>query len=255
MSWRGANGLYVARKLGLQGLQLCLDAGDADSLPAASSQWLDLAGSGYDFDFGAAGAAPAISGTAGQLALGNYLAFDGGDYLTYDSANEAWMNSIHKDGAVFWGACWIYPAGSAQNRIVGNYGNSASNIGFGWYINTSTGGHTFLQARGTGSFGYGPTSIQGFADGAWQFAAIAINEAVGTGFQCRNGVFSALTPSYGTPSASDATYTTQVAANGNNTTPLPNGARLGMLLMGTGSIPPSGQMAALFDATRGRFQV
>lgn len=253
--WYKRSGQYIAEKTGLSSsLQLCLDAGENASLPAASTQWLDLSGNGYDFDFGAATAAPTINGTPGDLLKGTYLGFDGGDYLTYDSANEAWMNGLHKDSAVFWAACWIYPAGATANNIIGNNQGSTSAHGIDWHVNTSTTRNFLRIANGTGTAAFNSNLLSSFVDGSWQFAAIAVDEAAGTGFMCRNAGYQSITPTYSSPSASDASFTLQVGARGNNSGPLPNGARLGMLLMGTGSIPSQDAFTAFYRASRCRFE-
>lgn len=94
--------IYSLQTLGLTGgLKLCLDAGDRASYPGSGTKWLDTSGGGYDFDFGdgsTSSTRPTFNGTAGGLSSSEYLSFDGGDYLTYDSANESWMKSLHKNG-------------------------------------------------------------------------------------------------------------------------------------------------------------
>jgi len=84
-------------------LKLCLDAGEGDSYTSGQS-WLDLAGSGYDFFLGQDGSSdstdPTFNGVANTMTSSEYWSFDGGDYFTYDTTNETWMENLHKAGAL-----------------------------------------------------------------------------------------------------------------------------------------------------------
>lgn len=83
-------------------LQLCLDAGDAESYDGTSQKWLDRSGGGYDFFRGTDGTAqatdPTFNGTAGKLSSGEYFSGDGADYFTYDTTIETWMQNLGKTG-------------------------------------------------------------------------------------------------------------------------------------------------------------
>lgn len=85
-------------------MRLCLDAGDINSVPSSTNQkWLDLSGGGYDFFRGTSGSSegtdPTFSGTPGALSTEHY-SFDGGDYFTYDTTTENWMQSMGKSGTL-----------------------------------------------------------------------------------------------------------------------------------------------------------
>src|SRR5690349_1915490 len=128
--------LTVIQQLGLTtGLKLCLDAGDSASVAVGSqAKWLDVAGNGYDFYRGSSAAGdaaePTFNGTPGNLSASEYFSSDGGDNFTYDSANESWMDNLHKDGAKFTICCWIWPINGANNIVCGsNGGGLTSNVG------------------------------------------------------------------------------------------------------------------------------
>lgn len=255
----------VVRYLRLtSGLQLCLDAGDAASLPASATSWLDLSGNGFDFFLGTDATAqatdPSINGTAGQLAAGNYLGFDGGDYLTYDAANETWMNSLHKDNALFTLLFWVYfgtaPA-AGVNRIFGNCGAtpSAAN-GIRFLIDNPSGSVLFQVFKTDASLAEnvnsGATTVTG---GAWYQIAISVDEAADSGFFGINGTAVTFSAAYTTPAAGDATFTTQIGAGGNNNSPLSANSRMAMAAAWSGRALSQGEVSAFFNATRGRFGV
>jgi hypothetical protein len=255
---QGGSAINILRRLNLtSGLQLCLDAGDGTSLPAASDTWNDLSGGAYHFypgsGTGADAADPTINGTAGQLSSGNYLSFDGGDYLTLNQANPAWVNAIHQDNFIGGMAAWVYIGSDALQGIAGNDANSSSNIGFHWSLSTTNQGIIIVRGGGialNANFsGMNPTA------GAWNFVAWAINEPAATGLMFKDGTVQAFTSTYSSPSAGDATYTMQVGSRGNASGPLSNGSRIGMFCAWQGADISQSALEALRQATRGRFGV
>lgn len=228
----------VLRKLGLTpGLQFCLDAGDAASF-ASGQSWLDRSGNGQDFFVGLNGSAtasdPTFTGTAGRLSSGEYFACDGGDYFTYDTANETWMESLHKDSALFSFACWMYPAGSAANGLFGTLGNSASNHGAQLLCNTSNGNVSYQVGNGSGTLALNASSNLGAVAGAWQFFAVMVNEAESRVVRMRNLTAAETSSAYGSPSSSAATSVFGVGQLGGGSTPLPNGGRIAFAAAWTG---------------------
>jgi len=91
------------------GLQLALDAGDTNSYSGSGQSWLDTSGNGYDFFRGITGGAnsddPTFNGTSGGISINEYWSFDGDDFFIYDSANETWMNNLHKNNAQW---SWLF---------------------------------------------------------------------------------------------------------------------------------------------------
>lgn len=246
----------VLRKLGLApGLQFCLDAGDAASF-ASGQSWLDRSGNGQDFFLGLNGSAtasdPTFTGTAGRLSSGEYFACDGGDYFTYDTTNETWMENLHKDSALFSFACWMYPAGSAAQGFFGTPGNSASNHGAQFLCNTSNGNVSFQVANGSGTLALSVATNMGAAAGAWQFFAVMVNEAESRVVRMRNLTAAETASTYSSPSSSAATNVFGIGQLGNGQSPLPSGGRIGFAAAWTGERTVK-QMRDLYALTAPRF--
>ena len=251
----------VIRKLGLTtNLKLVLDAGDASSYNAAvqTDKWLDRAGSGYDFFRGSGtgvdAADPTFNGTAGGLSSAEYWGFDGGDYFTYDTTNESWMENIHKDNAKFSIFSWFYipSSGSAFNFC------GTDNNGFnGFHLRAAA--TTFLVLRVSNATGAALTLTGTNAVPAtrWNCAAVTLDEAVGASgaAQFLNGATETFTSTYSTPSAAAASFTMNVAARGNAGVPPASGARLGGIAIWEGVALTAAQLTAIYTATRGRYGV
>lgn len=250
------------RRLGLlNGLKLCLDAGDADSYNSAvqTTKWLDTSGNGYDFyrgtSTGGDAAEPTFNGTAGKLSSSEYWSFDGGDYFLYDASNETWMNNIHKDNAKFTFAFWYYPAGSTISRIFGT-GATTANVGFFVFVRTDTGGLGIQIKNGSGSNAMAAEAAVGAVDGAWQFFAVSVDEAANTAILMRNGLATTVSGAYTSPSAASATYAMHIGSGGNGATvPIANGGRLSGAPVWEGVALDAGQLRAIHHATRWRFGV
>ena len=94
------------------GIQYALDAGDSNSYSGTGQSWLDTSGNEQDFFRGADGSAstddPTFNGTAGGLSDTEYWSFDGGDFFRYDSAQETWMDNLHKNNARFAFMAWVF---------------------------------------------------------------------------------------------------------------------------------------------------
>lgn len=264
-SMRGRSLLYILRKLGLtNGLKLVLDAGDAASY-ASGQPWLDLSGNGYDFNRGSGsgsdGADPTFNGTAGRLSSGEYFSFDGGDYLTYDSANETWMQNLHKDNAKVSALAAVYGAdiGTTLQGLFGTGGGSSSNVGFEWTISAS--GNLQISVRnGSGSVALQQTSSGASlqpVNGAWNIIGFSLDEAVGTGGinWMTNGNFDTDVSTYSSPSALAATYTAQIGARGNANSPLVSTSRSALFAMWESVALTPEQFAAIFRAARGRLVI
>jgi hypothetical protein len=252
----GGSAMAVVRSLGLtDGLKLCLDAGDAASY-ASGQSWLDLSGNGYDFFRGADGSAtasdPTFNGTAGRLSGGEYLSFDGGDYFTYDSANETWMHALHKDNALFSSVQWVYSASpTSNNKLWGTRGASGNT---GCVLTLGTSNLNFIvQNAGAGVLSQSTAGLP--SANAWHFVAMSLDEAAGAnGLKLvLDGAVSSLTSTYSSPAAGNASFTLQIGAGGNSNAPVANNTRIAMHLMWQGVALTVEQLAALYQATRRRF--
>ena len=157
-------------------LRLVLDAGDSNSY-TSGTKWLDVSGNGYDMTFGnATGAStddPTFVGVVGHRGVGTYMSFDGGDYFEYDSANETWMNNLHKANSVFSSIAGLFTK-SGSMYIWGTQGAS-SRTGTYWLRSTSQG----IQFRnGASNLGqkYADDAI---SNDAWHFCGQGLGEADG----------------------------------------------------------------------------
>jgi hypothetical protein len=105
----GGGSLYeIINGLGLTAnLKLCLDAGDSASYDPGvqTDKWLDTSGNGHDFfrgsGTGSDAADPTFNGSAGGLSSNEYWSFAGGDYFSYDTTIETWMQNLSRNNAAF----------------------------------------------------------------------------------------------------------------------------------------------------------
>ena len=259
--------LGIITALGLQSnLKLCLDAGDLVSYSGSGQSWLDRSGGGYDWFRGADGSAtatdPTFNGTAGGLSLSEYWSFDGGDYFTYDTTNEAWMSNIHKDNAAFTMLFIMYPIAGTSNQRVWSNTNTSSEVGSELLI-TSSETLQFYTTNGSGGYPINKTTDGSVSGSAWQFIAVSLNEATGAGggFFWRNGAYMQVSSAdtfdstANTPSSSAATYTTKIGTDGNvaNSGFFNNGTRLAGVAIWEGTRLTKANLDDLYSRLRGRF--
>lgn len=255
--------LTTIRKTGLTGgLQLCLDAGHEASLPAASTKWLDLAGGGYDFFRGTSTSSestdPTINGTAGRRSVDEYLSFDGGDLLRYDTSNETWMENIHKAGGAISFSAWVYFASLGGNQgLCGTRGATTGNTGF--ICQAVSSANMQFQIRNAGTVIHQTVTSGGaLVTGKWQHVFLSYNEALTDGTESRwfvDGVENTLNQTNGgTPSSGSASFTFEIGALGNAVSPMESGARIAQFAAWDRVIEPD-NMLALFHQTRSKFGV
>lgn len=253
--------LQVIADLGLStGLRLCLDAGDSNSIASgAGTKWLDVSGGGYDFFRGTTSGAdatdPTFVGTPGKRSAKEFWAFDGGDWFTYDSANEAWMNNLHKAGAIFSVAGWVYITALGGTHVI--YGTNAFSTSFiGSGINVrSTNALRYSVTNGIGSL---PTLLStAIVQLGWNFVACAVDDVAGTGVTQVNGTQESFAFNLVTPSAAAATYTMEITNGGSGAAifPEPAGAQLGGVMMWEPLALTTAQLMSLFTTTRSRYGV
>lgn len=242
-------------------LKLALDAGDASSYPGTGQSWLDTSGGGYDFFLGADGSAtssdPTFNGTAGLLSAGNYWSFDGGDWFTYDTTSEGWMDDIHQDNAVFTILSWIYMASfTGSPGVIGNM-TLTTEVGFSHSIAVTTGAPAFTVVNGSGiAKAISGTSVP-VSLNTWSMVAISSTEATGANGAMfyTNGATQLANSAYTSPSASAATNTLAIGAQKPaGTSPFTSGSRIAMLAVFSEALS-STQLDNIYNATRGRFGV
>lgn len=240
-------------------LKLCLDAGDSASYTSGQS-WLDRSGGAFDFFLGSDGSPgasdPTFAGTAGYL--GSYWLFNGSQYFTYDSPNETWMQ-IHLNNSVFTLIAFYYYLGG-NNRIAGTDAGSASNIGF-TYDSGAT--QNFLVTNGVPGTSINVLGTSNAVSSiGWHMVGLSLNEATGAGggFFYHNGGYDQSSGSdtfnstYTSPSASNATYTMQLSALGNATSPTGASNKLACLAMWSIALTKA-NMDTIWTAMRGRFGI
>lgn len=242
----------------LTNLKLCLDAGDGASLPAASAKWLDTSGGGYDFFLGSSGGVdasdPTINGTANGRTSNEYLSFDGGDWLAYDTTQEAWMSDPHKDNAKFSVAAWVFWPALGNNGIIAGNSNNASQPGWKMQI-TAANVFSVSIFSASGTQVLASATVTTVNANAWNFVGFSIDEAVGANGLKTNfhGVQENQNSSYLNPSAATAANNTVI---GWAASPfMPATSRMAMFAMWTGTALTAAQIDAIYQDTRKRFGV
>lgn len=241
-------------------LQLALDAGDVNSYSGTQS-WSDTSSNAASFFRGTTSGVdtrdPTFNGTIGQRTVNEYFSFDGADLFTYSTANATWMQTLHKEGALFTVAAWIRPASNTvSSGLFGTNSNTSTTAGVVLQL-ASTGLLQLAVARSTsGSFAKN-ISGSSYTANEWQMVAWSVNEnGSSTGsFFWRNGTASTFNGSYSSPTTNNASFTAQIGALGNNTTPVANGTRIGMFAAWSGTQLTSQQLTNLYTLTRKRYGV
>lgn len=245
----------IIQDLGLTGnLKLLLEAGNLPSWGGAGTKWNDESGGGYDFFRGADGTVqasdPSFNGVAGNVSLSEYWGFDGAQYFTYDSANEAWMNNIHKAGAKFTAVCLAYIASLTATRqcLIGDSGLTLfGHIGF--HLRLDNTGLTYGTGNNTGAANflvtYNPAAL---TVGAWHLFSISVDDVAGTYVIGVDDSFSAGGGHYLAPSALAADQVLQIGAAGAANIPFSNGARMGFAAIWEGTSLTQAELTSLYEA-------
>lgn len=243
-------------RLGLtSGLKLCLDASDINSYSGAGQSWLDTSGNGYDFFRGSTSASqatdPTFNGVAGAQSSSEYWSFDGGDYFTYDTADETWMQNIHKNNAQFTLCAWVY-LGAVANMAVA--GTTSTDPAKGcWAMGVSAASKLEIDILNTSGSAYEALSTQTVSVNAWSFLGVSINESAGTGTLQVGDVQQAITPTYSSPLSTNSDAPMQIGAAGSSLQPLANGSRVAIFSAWEGASLLSGDMLSIYNATKSKF--
>lgn len=213
-------------------LKLCLEAGDIASWPGSGTKWLDRSGGGYDFYLGPDATSsfdPIFNGVAGNQSRNEFWSSISCGF-TYDSANESWMNNIHKDSAKFSIALWQKTSTSSVDTYCGD-DRFSGNIGFHFFASLGSLQFKVLGAAGSNVFTSSTLSLT--AGDAWRFVGISVDEAANTYtlFKGDSGGFSSVTGActYSSPSASAAVNSLCIGDAGNQSSPAtgkPNAAMI-----------------------------
>ena len=233
-------------------LELCLDAADSASY-TSGQKWLDRSGLGYDFFLGADGTATSTDPTfvGGVGAPSSYWSFDGGDYFTYDSANETWMQNLHKNNAIFTIISFYYTDISMLMTV-----NSPATSGVALRANrlTIVGGGLDVLAKTADT---SPNLT------AWNMSGISLNEATGAGggFFYLNGAYNQVsgantfTSTYTAPSTGPADGTAHINSYSDGSVPISAGSRLACIAIWEGTALTKANMDSIWTAMRGRFGI
>lgn len=194
-------------------LKLCLDAGDSASYNSSvqSIRWLDTSGLGYDFFRGATSSAeatdPTFNGTAGGLSSAEFWSFDGGDYFTYDTTNETWMNNLHKDSAIYT-LFFVFDYVASNNQAL--FSSRGTNQGINFRRNSAN--QLAIDIFNDASATNLTTTTTATTNTGWNVGAVSIDEGAGTGVFMLNGSTETFTSTYaGTVSTSNVTSTVKIA--------------------------------------------
>lgn len=243
-------------------LKLCLDAGDSASYDPAvqTDKWLDRAGSGYDFFRGDVTGVdardPTFTGVAGSLQ--SYWAFDGGDQFTYDTGNEVWMDSLHKNNAILSVVTFFYHSVASSLSIAMSSHADGANTGFRY--GTDAGGNQHINVRSSAGATLNVTADTQCPVGYHMFG-LSLNEATGAGgaFFYRDGGYDQVAAAdtfnstYTSPAATGSTLTMSVGGSAGARTA--NGNRLNALAVWQGTALTKANMDTIWAAMRGRFGI
>lgn len=250
---KGSSMRETINALGLtSNLKLLLDAGDLASVSNASqTKWLDISGNGYDFyrgsGSGSDSADPSFSGTVGAQSANEYWSFGGGDYFTYDTSNETWMNALHKDSAAFTIMGWARLT-SSDFSLLGT-GTPGVRIAF----SNGSGIVTFNVGNSTGPLFKAFTGLMSVTVPTGDtFFAIRVDEASNTWSVVFNSTATTDTCTYVSPSSSSAAATMLIAATDVDST-APSGSRLYSIVIHQGVALTTAQIASVYNATKGKF--
>lgn len=262
--------ISAINRLGIDAnLELCLDVADVDSYSGSGQTWSDLSGNSYDFLRGATSGSeasdPAFNGTAGNLLSSTYWSFDNGDFFTLGQSNPAWVTNLHKNNAAFTLMFWVYAqsVGAINSQyLFSTIATPATDTGFGIYFGYDSGegsvNATALNAGSTAYLGGTVGEAVDVNDGAWNFVAFSLDEAVGAGgvlFQINdNGFVDNTASTYTSPSTGNATNTVKVGAGGSGLNTLDNGSRIAVTC-GWSRALSAAEIDAFFQATRQRFGI
>lgn len=252
--------LDVVKHLGLPSPKLCLDAGDINSVASGSqTKWLDVSGNGYDFFRGSDATSqtsdPTFNGPPGGQSASEFYGFDGGDFFAYDSANETWMQNIHKDGAAFTILGWVYVAGGSC-YIISDESSSTSEGCFN--ISVTGGTPTFrlqvLNTSGNALLQLGPAVTLN----TWTFFGVTVEESAGTGTWQGQSTQSSFTSTYSSPLSTNSSSTIRLGAPGAgsffpNSFLLPNGSRMNSIVIWEGTALSAAQLDAVYQGTKAKF--
>lgn len=253
-----ANLIEAISVLGLEAnLKLCLDAGDAASYTSGQT-WSDRSGGGYNFFRGATSSVeasdPTFNGTAGRQSSSEYFLGNGSQYFTLGQANPAWVNALNAVNGTYAYLMWVYfPLISVGQILFGDDNAFSANNGVFGTVKTTNA----IRAGVSDSSGFDlEDSTITVGSTGWNLvgASIKHTNAASISFII-NGTTETRASGYSAgATASPATYTLQILAEGNGSTIAQANTRIGEFAMWSTQLTAA-QMLSVFNATRGKYGV
>lgn len=245
-------------------LKLALDFGSISSWPGSGTQWLDTSGGGIDFDRTGSSGGPVPTGSAGQLGSGNYWTFTGnpglGRFFTYETTNAAWMETLHKDNAIFSVIVALHSVADGE-AILGDNANDLSSVGL--QINGANGGGIkprLIVSNGTGVAALDVAADNAISFSSWSIVGLSINGAGGSvSFFYQNGNYNPVSAgntfdaAYLLPSAAGAAAVMQIAAAGAGAALVNAAARVAFFGMWQGTALTKANFDSLYASLKPRF--
>lgn len=248
-------------------LQLCLDAGDANSYTSGQI-WSDVSGNSNHFYRGSGSGSesndPTFNGVAGRQSSAEYFSSDGGDAF-WNTATHSFPANWHKDNATLTAAFFLFiPNGSTEavNILCNIY--DADDRGVSVVLSPSSSKMGIQMARGVGpSLQTFLTSDSGYiVTNQWMFVSLSFSEGSGQSFVNVNGVVHTLSSdTYSSPSSSAPTKGTAIWSTPNTTNNgtdtdtgfLPdNGSRIAEVMAWNRALSQA-ELASLYAARKSKF--
>jgi len=214
-----------------------LDAGLSASYSGSGQTFADsLGNAAYDHWLGSdsvsGGSDPTFNGVAGANTNAEYFSGDGGDFFTI-KANTTFVNSLHKDNAIFtWYGFVNTPTSTATGMLCGSTGGS---LGVGIYIYLNSGQIQFGCEDGVNNLIVAQTGAAFVSTAEACLIALSYNENTGAGmFYKKNAAGTKLTSTFTTtynaagltPSIMPASHPMQIWARGGGSDVMQNGCQL-----------------------------
>ena len=264
----GATMREVIHSLGFTtGLSLVLDPGDNASYDGSSQTWTDLSGGGADFCRGSTTSSqatdPTFNGVSGGRSSSEYFSNDGGDFFTIISANPSWVEAMHKSGGTWTVAEWVRVGTLSDSNFWGWMGDGQltgqPTTGIILGVGVANGGlsandQLFAQVNNASVSAWRKTSTARVTASSWNFVAVSVNLSSGATVMQINGTSESSTVAVGSLAAGSATAKLNIGAIGSGEFPDTSGTRYGQIAMWSTALSTT-QLAALFQATRGKYGV
>ena len=166
------------------------------------------------------------------------------------------MQNLHKDNAILTVAALVYAPDFANNpQTCGTRGAIASTVGMSVSMSSATGALVFTVVN-SGTVHQAATSAA-VPTGVPVFVACSVSETAGAigGIFAINNAIETFDATYSSPATGNATNTMKIGIRGDAVGFFTNGSRLYLLLVWEGVALTAGQLAALFNASRGRVRI